>query len=695
MKLGARMLIALLLAGIVPLTAAGVFSYSQTKRELLEGSAATLEALRNSNKEQVENYFRERSKNLETLAASGAVIEAIPIFGTVWQEGPESSSYQEVEQDRGKELKMEVARYGFANAYLLNEKGDIIFETKRQSDFGTNLVDGPYSGSILGLTVAKAAKGLSLELSDVNRYEPSGEEPSLFMSVPVFDKGTVIGHLAAEVPLDYISRQLNRREGLGATGKVYLIGIDKLMRTALDHESGVSTLLQQRVETDVSEKVLFSKEPTGTQQAVDYRGEQVLVSYDQVKVGKLTWAILAEMDMAEIMAGPNKILKGILLFNGIVLILIVITASATAAWLRRSFAGMLEVARRIGQGDFTCMVPPALLKRKDELGELARSLFAMRAQLHDILVQVQHASHSVTESVREIHGNTGEIASSSQQIVQVVDQVATTADQQVDQLGHTVLLAEDLTKAVTGVTGNVEQVAISSREMRTHAEAGREAIEAVVSSMDRIQSAVEATTQVIHGLELRSREISQIIGAITEIASQTNLLALNASIEAARAGEHGRGFAVVANEVRKLAEGSNEAAQQIVRMIHDVQVSIVAAVEKMEEGRRTVTDGSLTARQSGELFERIENNILRVSAEMEGVRLAFARIAPDAQKVVAVAQEVSTASTEAAAGVQSISAAVEEQSAAMEMIASSADQLTSLADTLRESLAAFRLDLKS
>ncbi|NOU54309.1 methyl-accepting chemotaxis protein [Brevibacillus borstelensis] len=693
MKLGARMLIALLLAGIVPLTAAGVFAYSQTKQELLEGSAATLEALRNSNKEQVENYFRERSKNLETLAASGSVIDALPAFEAVWKQGREAPVYQEVEEARGKELKMEVARYGFANAYLLNDKGEVVFETKPQADFGTNLLSGPYSGTTLGQTVAKAFKGLSLELSDVSRYEPSGGAPAIFMAVPIFDHGTVIGQLAAEVPLDYISRQLNRREGLGATGKVYLIGQDKLMRTDLG--GGEPTLLQVKVDTEIADQVLFSNQTAATVQSTDYRGEEVLVSYDQVKVGKLTWAILAEMDMTEIMAGPNSIRNAILLFNGIVLILVVVIASVTAAWLRRSFAGMLLVARRIGQGDFTCAVLPALLKRKDELGELARSLFAMRDQLSDILIQVRHASHSVAESVREIHGNTGEISSSSGQIVQVVDHVAASADRQVDKLARTLHLAEDLTATVSGVTGHVEQVAISSREMRIHAEEGRQAIEAVVSSMDQINRAVEATTQVIHGLELRSREISKIIAAITEIARQTNLLALNASIEAARAGEHGKGFAVVANEVRKLAEGTNEAAQQIVAMISDVQASTTAAVEKMAEGTRTVKDGSRTARQSGELFQRIEENIRRVSSEMEGVRQAFARIAPEAQQVVAVAQEVSAASTEAAAGVQSISAAVEEQSAAMEMIAASADQLSALADRLRESLAAFRLDAKN
>ncbi|MGI6187771.1 MAG: methyl-accepting chemotaxis protein, partial [Brevibacillus sp.] len=200
------------------------------------------------------------------------------------------------------------------------------------------------------------------------------------------------------------------------------------------------------------------------------------------------------------------------------------------------------------------------------------------------------------------------------------------------------------------------------------------------------------TTQTVQQLEQRSRDISQIIAVITEIARQTNLLALNAGIEAARAGEHGKGFAVVAEEVRKLAEGTNAAAQQIVSMISEIQKSTAAIVEQMDDGTRTVAEGRRTAGQSDEMFRRIEHNIRRVSAEMEGVSQAFARMAPDAQQVVAVAQEVSAASREAAAGVQGISAAVEEQNAAMELIAASANQLAVLAERLTSSLTAFRLD---
>jgi len=692
MKLGPRVLIVLLLAGIVPLTSAGVFAYTESRKELLSSSKATLEALRNSHKEQVENYFRERSRNLDTLAASGTVITALSEFRGVWEQGQESPAYQEVEFSRTKEMKMEVARYGFANAYLINDKGDIIYETKPQKDLGTSLMLGLYADSVLGQTVQKAFKGQSTEMSDLRLYEPSGNAPSVFISTPIFENGFIIGQLAVEVSLDYISRQLNQREGLGKTGKIYLVGADKLMRSQLG--DGQETLLKQEVNTPIVDRVLLTQEFKGTTESVDYRGQRVLVSYDQVKVGKMAWAILAEMDMTEIVSGPDRIMKAIILFNGVVLVVIVGISLYTANWLRRSFRGMLKVAGRIGEGDFASPVPAWLLGRRDELGELARSLLSMRDQLLGILLQVRQASSSVLESVREIHSNTSEIAASSQQIVQVVDEVAASADNQMVKMGQTLQLAVDLTNDVTGVTENVEQVSVSSQEMRRHTDAGGQAVTAVIDSMEEINRSVASATEVIHALEIKSHDISRIISVITDIARQTNLLALNAAIEAARAGEHGKGFAVVAGEVRMLSEGTNEAALQIARMIGDVQQDTAAAVARMAEGSETTAHGLATARQSGEMFRRIEQNILRVTQEMESVRQAFNRMAPDARQVVAVAEEVSSASAQAAAGVQSISAAVEEQSAAMELIVHSADQLAVLAEELRGSLARFVLTEK-
>lgn len=692
MKMGARMLLTLLFVGIIPLTIAGIFAYYQTKQELLRGSAATLEALRNSNKEQVENYFSERSKNMETLAGSDSVIQALQAFEQALKQGADSAAYQELEFEKGKELKIFLTRYGFTNLYLVNQAGDLVYETKRQNDFGSNLLNGTYKASPLGQVVANVAKKQSFEMSDVSRYEASGNVPAVFIAVPMFDKGAFIGQLVAEVPLDYISRLLDRREGLGTTGKIYLIGADMLMRSELNVKDGQQTLLAQKVETPIAQAALTSDQPSGTRQALDYRGQEVLVSYDQVKVGAFKWAILAEMDMTEIMAGPGKIRNGILLFNGVVLVVIVIIAYFTARGLRRSIGRMLEVTERIGNGDFTFQLDERMVRGKDEMGEMARSLQQMRNRLNGILAQVQQAAVSLSYATQEIKANTNEISASNQQIVEVVEDVVETADQQVQKMGQTLTLAEDLTSDVKTVTANVEKVAESSVEMKKYSEAGRAAIEAVVASMREISNVVNESAGVIKGLEQRSREISTIIQVITQIAEQTNLLALNAAIEAARAGEHGKGFVVVASEVRKLSEGTNQAAQKIVSMIGEIQRDTLLAVEQMERGNQKVAQGMETAQRSGQLFVNIEGNIHHVTGEIEGVSSAFGRMYPSALEVVEVAQQVSAASSEASGGMQSISAAVEEQSAAMEMIVRSVGDLAVLAEKLHLMLGLFKLE---
>ncbi len=690
MKIGARLLITLLLVGIVPLTAAGVFAYVQTKQELLKESAATLEALRDSRKEQVENYFSERSKNLESLASSGSIIQSVLAFEQVWKQGRDSSAYQETELAQGKEMKMFQARYGFSNFYLVDEYGNLIFEAKAQADFGTNLLSGSYKDTPLGQVVSRVQRGQSSEMTDVTRYEPSGNRPAIFMSTPIFDNSRMIGQLVAEVPLDYVSRLLARHDGLGQTGKIYLIGADKTFRSELETEA--TELLTQKVETPAAIAALDPNQPPGTTQSVDYLGKPVLVSYHHVKVGKLNWGILAEIDLPEIMAGPDKIRNAILLFNGGVLLVVALVATYTARSFRRPMARMAQVTERIGAGDFTVALDASDLKRPDEIGDMARSLNQMRGQLMEIVSQVKEASAALFRSTEEIRENAGGVFASTEQIASVTENVVEMADLQADKMEQTLRLAEALCGDVKQVSANTGEVALSAAEMRKHAQAGRAAIQAVIDQMREINAVVEQSAGVIRELERRSSDISNFTQIITQIAQQTNMLALNAAIEAARAGEHGKGFAVVADEVRKLSEGTNEAAQSIVGMIQEIQHDTRAAAERMEQGCAKVTEGLQTARESGDLFASIERSIGHVTDEISGVSEAVGRMNPSAMEVVSYAQEVSAASEEASSGMQSISAAIEEQSAAMNVIVHSTAELAKLAEALRESLRQFRIE---
>jgi len=192
-------------------------------------------------------------------------------------------------------------------------------------------------------------------------------------------------------------------------------------------------------------------------------------------------------------------------------------------------------------------------------------------------------------------------------------------------------------------------------------------------------------------LESGSRQIEEIVGLISNIAGQTNLLALNAAIEAARAGEQGKGFAVVAEEVRKLAEQSESAAQQIKGIIGINNANIQNVVEAIGEASANIEQGVGLVNSAGEGFAAIGQQVNDVAGRVGGLSTAFAEVGSGSKRIVESMRRVEKISREAALEAQSISAATEEQSASTEEIASSSQSLAKLAGDLQEAVAKFQL----
>ena len=178
---------------------------------------------------------------------------------------------------------------------------------------------------------------------------------------------------------------------------------------------------------------------------------------------------------------------------------------------------------------------------------------------------------------------------------------------------------------------------------------------------------------------------------ISGIAGQTNLLALNAAIEAARAGEQGRGFAVVAEEVRKLAEQSQEATKKIADLIGEIQSETGRAVEAMNTGTKEVKSGSGVVAVAGQSFEQIVALINQVTEQVRGISTNIQHMAKGSQAVVVSVNEITETSKNTVGQTQSISAATEEQSASMQEIASSSQALAKLAEELQEAVNVFRV----
>jgi methyl-accepting chemotaxis protein len=209
--------------------------------------------------------------------------------------------------------------------------------------------------------------------------------------------------------------------------------------------------------------------------------------------------------------------------------------------------------------------------------------------------------------------------------------------------------------------------------------------------MGAVTEASQAATTAIGGLGEKSREIGGIVDTITAIAEQTNLLALNAAIEAARAGEQGRGFAVVAEEVRKLAEESQDAARTIAGLIGEIQRETAGAVEVVERGAQRTTDGAATVAEAQEAFARISEQVEAVSGRVAEIAGAVQELSATSEQMSGEIAAVASVAEQTSASSEQVSASTQQTSASAQEIAATAQALAGTARTLQDLVGRFTL----
>ena len=331
------------------------------------------------------------------------------------------------------------------------------------------------------------------------------------------------------------------------------------------------------------------------------------------------------------------------------------------------------------------------IESTNEVGRLATALNAMKNNMADLVRQIQGNAQQVAASSEKLTASAEQSAQAANQVAVSITEVANGVPEQLTAANETSAVVEQMSAGIQQVAANTNHVAEQSARAADKAQVGGKAVEKAVNQMVHIEDTVNTSAQVVAKLGERSKEIGQIVDAISGIAGQTNLLALNAAIEAARAGEQGRGFAVVAEEVRKLAEQSQEAAKRIVELIGEIQGDTDKAVIAMNEGTREVKTGAEVVNAAGVAFREIVELVSQVSSQVREISAAIQQMASGSQQIVGSVRKIDALSKQSAGEAQSVSAATEEQLASMEEIATSSQALAQLAQTLQEAVAKFRV----
>ncbi len=328
---------------------------------------------------------------------------------------------------------------------------------------------------------------------------------------------------------------------------------------------------------------------------------------------------------------------------------------------------------------------------KDEIGQLGRAFRTMTDNLIQLVQQVSLSSEQVAASSQQLSAGAEESAQASQQVAAAIMEVSVGTEKQRNAVNETSAVVQQISAGIQQISGNAKTAVKTTEKTALSAVDGSQAIDKTIQQMINIEKTVTGSANVVMSLGERSREIGQIVDTISGIAAQTNLLALNAAIEAARAGEQGRGFAVVADEVRKLAEQSQEASKQIALLINEIQQDTQNAVISMNEGTHQVKLGTEVAETAGLAFNEITSLVNQVSFQVREISDEIQQMALGSQRIVSSVAEIYETSRDITGQTQTVSAATEEQTASVEEIASSSQVLATMADELQQSLLKFKI----
>ncbi|WP_312337949.1 methyl-accepting chemotaxis protein [Anaerospora hongkongensis] len=518
-------------------------------------------------------------------------------------------------------------------------------------------------------------------------YESTAKQLSAGVVKKIVRDGKAIGVAGIGIDIQPI-HQLAKEFTIGKTG--YAAILDEKGNFVYHPNFGLKDNILKVENGAIAEYGRSLMKRTTTVQTGSISGVEMLLASSPI--GDTGWTFAVFVPKAEMLEqvyalGMHSLISGVvgLVLLGSIILLITLQ-------IVRRIKGVEDMAEKVAQGDLTMDTQnTAGIIDGDEIDNLKHSFIRMTVNLRNLIAHVHSSAGQVTTSAEQFSESSRQSAEAASTMAAAISTVTQGSEAQVHAL-------DQVSTVVAEMSANMEELATTANSMAKVAEnatlatdAGQQAIGNAAKQMDSMVRAAGKAKAASGELEDSSKQIGEIVQLISSIAGQTNLLALNAAIEAARAGEQGRGFAVVAEEVRKLAEQSERAAQQITGLIQRNHHNINNVVESIETAIANVDQGVTVVGAAGVEFQQIAYFVKEVVSQVRSISGSLAQLAAGSQQIVASVNEVEKTCQEATGELQTVSAAVQEQSAFTEEIASACTMLSCLAEQLRAQVSIFRI----
>ena len=374
--------------------------------------------------------------------------------------------------------------------------------------------------------------------------------------------------------------------------------------------------------------------------------------------------------------------------------LIIMTILGVGSWLvigkqMRKLVDVSDAMEKVAAGNL--QIADLTITAEDEIGSLSKALNEMKKQLRNLVTKVAASAEHVAASAEELTASGAQAAESINHVAQNTVDMTEGASKQADTVNELRTKILDMTDKIHALQESAVEMNRAAASGQETALDGKQKADFAVEQIKNVSAQVSKSAQIVSNLGKRSDEIGSIVETISDISNQTNLLALNAAIEAARAGEHGRGFAVVAEEVRKLAEQSGSAAENIAKLIGEIQNETSFAVESIEHGNESVRQGTKSVTDTGGAFNAIEAQVGKLNGNVRESLRHIKAVNSTGKEILNSIEVVQTISQKAMLDAQNVSATTQEQAATIQEMSDAAQKLAELAQNLQDEVHKFKL----
>ncbi len=500
--------------------------------------------------------------------------------------------------------------------------------------------------------------------------------------IPIRDGKSVIGTLQVGFD-DSILEEINH----SIEGKITIYNKDQLVKTTEESE-------RVNINYPLEDKTIFERVSNGKVVQVSINENMIKNYYPLYNTTKqsVIGMIGITQDITKFKSFEKTTINTAVIIDIVVLFIAVLCSLLIA---RRIVNPIKELEKLINKtAKLELKDDPSfdyLLKKKDEIGSITKSIASMRAMLRLVVQELIQVSEDMTNQSNDMNSSVQENKKQIHQVVNAINEIALGNG----SLAETVNCANE---SIMNVVNNIDEVNQVTTESANRAAQSLETVEKGQEALLLTTHKMEQNTQLVSEVSTSFQKLSEVINqvvnitdVINSIADQTNLLALNAAIEAARAGETGKGFAVVAEEIRMLAEEASKAAEEITTIIKDTAVKNSVAIQNLEKVRDIVSEQEDAVGITKDSFDKIKEVVVDIASRTEGAAKMITQIDEVSKHVLSQTQEMAAIAQESAAGSEEILASSEEQLTSVDLIASRTEQLLAIVAKMSEEINRFSI----